>query len=119
MNIIKPDLELKQLSNYSGSQRYHRLSPRFVVTDGIKYLMDNGYSWFVTDALAVIAIHPRLRMQDFYVVELKLTKSNKAEMIIDDGNNNVLYTQEYGYTDAKRDLKFYVRENLVMLPTEY
>jgi hypothetical protein len=29
-------------------------------TDGLHHIMQNGYSWFVTDAVAVLKAHPKL-----------------------------------------------------------
>ena len=82
--------------------------------------MDNGYSWFVTDAIAVILAKWGLRNADFLVIRLNLDDEKaEADMIIDDGNDNVLYRQHYGFTDAKRSLKLYYADRVMMLPTEY
>jgi hypothetical protein len=40
-------------------------------------------------------------------------------MTIDDGNGNMLYTQDYDYTDAKRELKLYYTDGVILLPGEY
>lgn len=40
-------------------------------------------------------------------------------MIITDGNGNKLYSQHYAFTNAKRELKLYFMNDVVMLPTEY
>jgi len=114
------DLELKQLNQFYGTQQYFNCLGA-LVTEGVKYIMDNGYAWFVTDALAVIKAHPdkRLRAEPFLVVRLKKTAENEADLTIDDGNENVLYTQHYGFTDAKREPKLYFADNVLMLSNEY
>ena len=86
--------------------------------------MDNGYAWFVTDAIAVIKTHPRIRehlKRDYFMsVKLKVDRENcKAKMVIDDGNGNVLYEQDYDFTDAKRDLTLYYADGVLMLNMEY
>ena len=107
------DLELKDLGQFYGTERYHKALNK-LVTDGIKYIMENGYSWFVTDA--IVAINT---LEDgFKVIKLKV-KDNKAEMIITDGDEKILYKQNYDYTDAKRELKLYYNQGVLMLAGEY
>lgn len=113
----KADLELKELGGFIGTQEYHRVLGA-LVTDGVNYVMKNGYAWFVTDALAVIVGKPRLRAQPFLSVKLR-QKRSEANLIIDDGNGNVLYRQHYGFTDAKRDLTLFWEEGVLLLASEH
>ncbi|GAG90306.1 unnamed protein product, partial [marine sediment metagenome] len=46
------DRELKDLGQFTGTTQYYRVFG-VNVTDGVKYVMDNGYAWLVTDAIAV------------------------------------------------------------------
>jgi hypothetical protein len=122
----EPDLELKALNSYCGTQNYYRYMG-VLLTDGVKYLMENGYSWFVTDAIAVIVAHPKIRRHlqkdDFLTIKLKLNKDEDgyttADMIITDGNDTQLYRQHYDLTDAKRELKLFYTGNVLMLASEY
>ena len=122
----EPDLELKALNNYYGTQNYY-LYMGVLFTDGIRYIMENGYSWFVTDAIAVIVAHPKIRQHlqkdDFLVIRLKLNKDRggftTADMIIEDGNYKELYRQHYNITNAKRELKLFYTGNVLMLSSEY
>jgi len=117
--MSKPDLELKSLNSFIGTENYYKVIGA-LVTDGVKYIMDNGYSWLVTDALAVICSKWNLRNADFLVVRLNVdTKKAEADMIIDDGNDNVLYRQHYDFTDAKRSLKLYYERGVLLLPSEH
>jgi hypothetical protein len=117
-----PDLDLKALGGFIGSMQYFAMMGANV-TDGIKYVMDNGYSWFVTDALAVIKCDPKIRAEPFLVVKLTRTGDKEADLTIDDGGKGtepkVMYSQHYEYTDAKRDLKLYFADNVLMLASEY
>jgi len=112
------DLTLKALGQFIGTQQYFRVLGANV-TDGVKYIMDNGYSWFVTDALAVILFKRELRGQPFLTVELKLLEDREADLIITDGNNNTLYSQHYEFTDAKRDLTLYFENGVLLLNSEH
>ena len=108
------DKELKDLNQFYGTEHYYNVMGANV-TDGVKYIMDNGYSWFVTDMLVILKMKIR---EPFCSVKLKVEDS-KAEAIITDGNDNKLYSQKYEYTDAKRDLELYFTDNVLMLSNEY
>ena len=118
------DLELKGLGSFIGTQNYYAVLGANV-TDGVKYIMDNGYSWFVTDAIAVIKFRdkfPKLRNQPFLSVKLVLLGDVarwEADLIIEDGNYNQLYKQHYDFTDAKRELTLFYTDNVLMLSNEY
>jgi len=116
-DYMEDDLELKDLESYIGSEHYYKVLTA-LVTDGVNYIMKNGYSWFVTDALSVIKT--KFKNEEFITVELKVGKEKKtADMIITNGNEKVLYKQHYDYTDAKRDLKLFYENNVLMLSGEY
>ena len=57
----EPDLELKDLDRFYGSEHYYLLMGGVNATDGVHYIMANGYAWFATDAVAVLKAHPKLR----------------------------------------------------------
>jgi hypothetical protein len=118
----QPDLELRHLEQFNGTDIYYR-HMGILLTDGVRYLMENGYSWFVTDAIITIKLHPKIRRylqeEDFLTIELKLTSEYEADMIITDGNDNELYRQHYDLTDAKRELKLFYTGNVLMLAQEY
>lgn len=113
------DLELKALGSFIGTLEYHRVLG-FRVTDGVTYIMENGYSWFVTDALAVIGWYKGgvLRNQPFLTVELHQA-DGEADLIITDGNDHELYRQHYDYTDAKRNLTLYYEHGVLLLDREH
>ncbi len=111
------DLELKNIGQYYGSETlYQSRWGRY--TEGVKYVMDNGYAWFVNDALIAINSKPSLHGQPFLVIWLKLKEGPTAYMVIDDGNGHILYTQDYVMTDAKVPVKLYYENRVMMLPGE-
>jgi len=120
MDGNKIDLSLRDLNRFYGSEYYHTLNifgVSFNLTDGAKYVYENGYAWFIKDAL--IYTFMKLKNEEFLTIELKLGENKTAEMIITDGNEKVLYTQKYGYTDAKRSFKMFFTDNVLMLAGEY
>jgi Family of unknown function (DUF6876) len=115
----EPDLELKSLSSFCGSEHYYRLMGGINATDGVHYIMENGYSWFVTDAAVILRMEPQVRGQDFVVVRLKLLPEGKAKVVFEDGNDNILFEQSYDFTDAKKELELFFADDVIMLASEY
>jgi len=110
------DLELKELEQFIGSQSYVNVFG-MKCTEGITYIMSNGYGWFVTDMIVMIIAE--YKDEEFLAVKLKLDGDNKAIATIEDGNGMVFYTQKYEYTDAKKDLTLFCCDNVLMLSSEY
>ena len=90
-NHQEPDLELKSLGSFYGSEHYYRLMGGINATDGVHYIMENGYSWMVSDAAVILRMEPKVRGQDFVVVRLKLLPEGKAKVVYEDGNDNILF----------------------------
>ena len=115
------DLTLSELSQYSGTEKYTNVLGHNV-TDGVVYVMQNGYSWIVTDFLSLVMPNcpiKDLKDQSFLTVQLKIYPDKKGEMIITDGNEKVLYTQKYEYTDAKKEFLMYYIDGVLLLSGEY
>jgi hypothetical protein len=117
----EPDLELKHLESFIGTTRYYRVW-NVNVTDGVKYIMENGYSWFVTDSIIEI-INLVRRYPDasnFMAVKLKVNKDKATAVVsFEDGNGKVYKRRRYEFTDAKRDLTLFYQDGVLMLSGEY
>lgn len=105
-----------------GSENYYRVMPRLSITDGIRYLADktNSY-WLVT------AIYSHLVTQSIHseFVVAKLTVSGEiADLVLDDGNDQVISRQRIDYTDFPLDeISIYCcyqqQDWILLLPSEY
>lgn len=115
------DLTLKEMPYFTGTEQYHKIGlfSRTNLTDGVIYVMKNGYSWFITDMLSVVYCEPKIAQQEFLCFKLKLKDGNKATATITDGNDNILYSQDYEYTDAKTELNLYLTNDVLLLDSEY
>jgi hypothetical protein len=114
------DLTLKDIGQYYGTQEYHSLRPLSEVkaTDGVAYIMKNGYSFFVTDAIAVYETDKEVRKEEFLCIKL-IVNNGTADLIITDGNEKGLYKQHYGYTNTVRNLTLYLTNGVILLSGEY
>ena len=113
------DLDLKGMEQFHGTQGYHSIWLGALATDGVAYIMANGYSWLVTDAVSIIKTHADVAGERFLLIKLELRDNSECDMIIEDGNDRELYRQHYAYTNAKKSLKLYFINNVMLLPNEY
>jgi len=120
METQMDDLSLKELAHYTGSEGYFDVMG-FKATDGIGYIMKNGYSWFVTDFLAVAMFKVKKEWKDegFICIKLKINEDKSALMLVTDGNEKELYRQKYKWTNAENDLTLYLCDNVLLLAKEY
>ena len=96
---MKPTHEIiATLPNFTGTEHYYRYSPifrNFVLTDGSKYLAEACDACWLCDA---IASHlPSYRDEGFVVARLFVV-DGKASLTFDDGNGNILASQEIEFT---------------------
>lgn len=108
----------RELHEFYGTDGYYRISPvvSTVCTQGVKYFIEKGEAhWAILD----IALRCKTLNQPFVTVVIK-SENGKATFTYDDGNDNVLSTQHYKYTDLEEGkYKFYVIDDVVLLPSEY
>jgi hypothetical protein len=117
--LIPLDLKLKMLDSFTSTREYHMGFHGVKLTDGAAYVSENGYTWFITDAIAAIKCEPELGREFMLVIRLvPIPRSEKAKMAIDDGDNNILYEQTYEWTTAERSLTLFYKDNVLMLPSE-
>jgi hypothetical protein len=111
------------LSQFTGTEQYHRMLPTFVVTDGVKYLMDEADCYWLTQLFGLHLVDIDFNDEQFTV--LKLTRKGHVAVVrIEDGNGGVLVKQKIDYTDFVLDsITLYASwggEHWVcMLPSEY
>jgi len=68
--------------------------------------------------LAVAMCDEKIKAEEFISVKLKLD-GDKGKMIVTDGNDNILYTQDYEYTNAKKELDLFYTDKVLLLSNEY
>ena len=86
------------LAQFTGTEKYHRIYPQVVLTDGTKYLADEAGCYWLMDLYAshLASVDPNI--ESFTC--LKLTKRGLgAEIVVEDGNTHALTKQQIEYTD--------------------
>jgi hypothetical protein len=123
MNASKATKLQNELSKFTGTELYHRMLPTFVVTDGVKYLMDAADCYWLTQLYGLQLVDIDFNEEPFTV--LKLTRKGHGAIVrIEDGNGGMLVEQRIDYTDFVLDsITLYASWGgehwLCMLPSEY
>lgn len=108
-----------QLDQCNGTERYYSLKPlsHIVLTDGTKFLNDR--TPLVQDAAISITHIAHLRKEWFLTITITVHGTD-AKVVFDDGNNNVLHSQEYQSCDLPEgQYKMYCTNKVLMLASEY
>ncbi len=111
------------LAQFTGTEKYHRIYPQVVLTDGTKYLADVAGCYWLMDLYA-----SHLASMDPNIESFTCLKLNKrgvgAEIVVEDGNTLALAKQQIEYTDFPlENFIFYAVWSsefwVLMLPSEY
>ena len=111
--------ELKEnLEQFYGTENYFK-NPllKYKYTDGIKYFAEKaGAYWLLQE---INSIYVNLRCPVFLNIEV-VSKNHKADIIVDDGNDNVLKKKYITFTDLPEgEWQFFLTDNILLLPSEY
>ena len=129
-------MQTADLSMFTGTEGYIRynmpLTPKdqqMLLTDGAHYFAENcgGGAYWLMDIIQTEVV-PLLTEENYFIVikmDVLQGENNKvATIVADDGNDNLLWSRDIGFTDA--DLghwKFYLiddgQQKVLMLPSEY
>jgi hypothetical protein len=105
---------------FIGTENWHRhpINRSMLLTDGVIYFADQAGAWWLLDIVAteifrIQATHP------FLVIDLDVN-DGKADIRVSDGNDLVLFERHIHFTDAPAgNWRFYLTDNVVLLPSEY
>ena len=118
-------LSQADLAHFTGSEQlWHQAFIAFKYTDGVKYVVREGNAyWLLTDISAFQhqrAIVEYAKHDRFQTWKLRVKEDQSATLTCDDGNGQILFTHEYLYTDFPlREIKFYLVDGILLLPSEY
>jgi hypothetical protein len=111
------------LRQFTGSENWfrHGINRNVTFTDGAKFVADEGGAYWLLDAIAICQRYEkRVAAEEFQVWTLKVNDDRTATLACDDGNDNIVYTQQIAFTDFPLDeIKFYFTDNVILLPSEY
>ena len=115
-------LDKLTLAQFTGTGVYYRISRKHLLTDGSRYLAEQGACFWMMDAIASHLCE--IGTADWFVLVRVQVTEGTAVMIYEDGNDREHARQEIPYTDFPLDsITLYAcwdQENwVIMLPSEY
>ena len=116
-------LSESQLRQFTGSENWYRhgINRSVLYTDGAQFLAEQGGAYWLLDIIAIAQQHEsRVTQEEFQVWKLQVRADRSATLLCDDGNGNVVYTQEIPFTDFPLDeVRLYFANSVIHLPSEY
>ena len=94
----------QDVSQFTGSLNHHRFSAlsKSALTDGAKFVADELQAYWLFDAIASHIDYGMTEPHDMYFSTLDV-HDGSAKLVIDDGDGNVLASQDFDYTDFPVD----------------
>jgi hypothetical protein len=114
-------LSTTDLAQFTGTEKYYRITQRHLLTDGTKYLAEQARCFWLMDA---IASHLTRSHDDHFAVARLVVHDSSAVLTFDDGNDSVFAKQAIEYTDFPlSEIKLYCAFDgehwVIMLTSEY
>jgi hypothetical protein len=111
------------LRHFTGSEHWYRhaLNRKVLFTDGAKYVADEGGAYWLLDTIALLQLSDkRVAGEEFQVWKLAVRADRTATLTCEDGNYNVVYTQELEFTDFPvAEVTLWFTNNVIYLPSEH
>jgi len=108
--------ELREHSG--GSDNLYRYNFGLLITEGALALAQQFECFWFLDIIC--SYQSKVRGEDFQSWRLTKHDGNKATVTCDDGNRNILITQNIPFTDFKADeAVLWCEGNVILLPVEH
>lgn len=85
------------LAQFTGTERYYRIAPRFLITDGVKFLADSAGCFWLLDA--AISHLVEIGTSDWFVLVRLVVDGSRSVLTLEDGNGSVHRKQTIPFTD--------------------
>ena len=118
-----PKLTASELSQFTGSENWyqHGLNSNISFTDGAKYVADKAGAYWLLDEIALAQrFEKSVAAEEFQLWKLTVKPDHTAILACEDGNGEAVLSKDIPFTDFPLDeIKFYVINNTILLPSEY
>jgi hypothetical protein len=119
----QPKLTRAELAQFSGSEQWHRhgLVRSILFTDGAKYVADKAGAYWLLDEIALAQrFEKSVAAEEFQLWKLTVKPDHTAVLACEDGNGVAVLSKAIPFTDFPLDeIKFYVTNSTILLPSEY
>jgi len=111
----------EKLAYYTGTEQWYRhpLNRGMLYTEGVECFAEEAGAYWFLDIVATEVFRLQ-EAEHFLVIELQVESSDVCRIVVSDGNDNDVWMRGIDYTDCPLGLwKFYLTDNVIMLPGEY
>lgn len=112
-----------ELAQFTGSEQWYRhgLVRNILFTDGAKYVADKAGAYWLLDEIALAQRYEKsVAAEEFQLWKLTVNPDHTAVLTCEDGNGEAVLSKNIPFTDFPLDeIKFYVTNNTILLPSEY
>jgi hypothetical protein len=116
-------LTLSDLTGFTGTETWYRhpVVKRILYTEGVRFMSVKAGAYWLIDEITFGQYHPRVKTQEFQVWTLSVNLlESTGTLTCDDGNGRVLCSKQIPYTDFPlEEIKIYLTNNVILLPSEY
>lgn len=112
-----------RLNGFTGTTMWYRhaLVRTLTYTDGVRFFADNGGEhgayWFLD--LVATEFYPLLKTEPFLLIVLSVMEK-RGRIRVEDGNGRIVREKDIDYTDLQTgDWRFYLTDEVLLLPSEY
>lgn len=112
------------IAGFIGTEQWHPSGYGFTLTDGVQFLVTNGgrgdsTAYWLIDVVFSYQFEPAVKKERFQVYKFK-RNGDGLDLVITDGNETVLGTQNIEYSDLRVDeLTLWFVDGVLILPSEY
>lgn len=111
------------LTRFTGTENYYRhaLNRNVLYTDGAAFVAEECGAFWLLDSIALAQLsEKRVAAEEFQVWKLAVRPDRTATLTCEDGNYNVIYTQQLEFTDfPEPGITLWFANNVIHLPSEY
>ena len=112
----------QELQHFTGSESFHKnpLFPRYVYTEGVKFLAEKAGAYWLLDYIFANQMLDILKTQPFQTWKITVLETEAAFIEVGDGDENKLISFILTYTDFPlQELTLWLVDNTLMLTSEY
>ena len=114
--------ELKaNLEQFYGTENYYaNWLLKYRYTDGVHYFIKQTDAFWFLEEINIIYVQLQNQGKAEFLSIKAISNGKKADIIVSDGNNNLLKKKHISLTDLPEgEWKFFLTNNILLLPTEY
>jgi hypothetical protein len=120
MGKIESSTLQRDLGQFTGAETWYRhpLNRHLLYTAGVQFFVEQAGCYWFLDIVATELF--QLQQTELFLMITLAVDDGEADIVADDGDGNVVFHRHIHFTDAPSgEWRFYLTDNVVLLPNEY